>query len=347
MLSVNYIATFLDKEQKKINDNSYCELKKFEYKDEYDEFIQKKINEKIKNNTEFDTSDDISDDTSDDKTVDLKDNNENNTITGSYNNLEDCFDKYFEKHLFGINKDIDKNRNNVFTFFSSIFGIGDENYYLLDQSEKIECIKMLIKKMDDELFVENYYNEFKYDKNKFFNKEKIMKSLKDSFRMRIDENFDLVKKYISDYLGINIVIFELQDNKIIDKYIISSNKYTDEHNIYLPYYFIIKENDVYIPIMINENKSINYIGPSDSINIDSSDSVKSNKKYKITDMLVNFNSFTINHNIKNVVNDLKKMKIIELREYCIENNINIYKTSEKTGKEIKKTKDDLILDCCN
>ena len=309
MLSVNYIAEFLDKEQKKVNDNSYCELKRFEYNDEYNEFIQTKINGKKKENTP------------------------------SYINLNECLDKYFEKDLFGTNKHIDKNRNNVFTFFSSIFGIGDENYYLLNESEKIESIKILIKKMDDELFVENYYNEYKYDKNKFFNKEKIMKSLKDSFKMRINENFDLVKKYISDYLGINIIIFELKDNDVIDKYVISSNKFTDEHNIYLPCYFIIKENDTYIPIMIKDKLHKNYIELNEC-NI-------SGEKYKIMDMLSKINSFKINHNIKNVVNDLKKMKILELRDYCIENNINIYKVSEKTGNKIKKTKEELILDCCN
>ena len=36
------------------------------------------------------------------------------------------------------------------------------------------------------------------------------------------------------------------------------------------------------------------------------------------------------------------MKVDEVREYCINNNINIHKISEKTGKEIKKTKDELI-----
>tara|TARA_B100001093_G_C26634912_1_gene930522 strand:+ start:504 stop:638 length:135 start_codon:yes stop_codon:yes gene_type:complete len=38
------------------------------------------------------------------------------------------------------------------------------------------------------------------------------------------------------------------------------------------------------------------------------------------------------------------MKIDELREYCINKNINIYKISEKTKKEIRKTKDELMND---
>jgi hypothetical protein len=298
MLSVNYIATFLDKEQKNVKEDSYCSLKKFEYNNEYNELIKNKIQ------------------------------SENKKKADSYINLHSCFDKFFEEKSFGINKDKSKNRNNIYTFFSSIFGIGDESYYLMNDQEQIVCIKNLIKKMDDELFVKNFYKEFNYDKNKYFNKEKIMKSLKDSFRLNIDENFDLVKKYVADYLGINIVFFEIKNEIIIDKYIISSNKYTEEHNKYLPYYFIIKEEDTYIPIMMKEKENSNYI-TFDEI-------------YNISEMLPEFEEIKIRVSNSKNINDYKKMKVDELREYCINNNINIHKISEKTGKEIKKTKDELI-----
>tara|TARA_B110000483_G_scaffold242095_1_gene326816 strand:- start:8302 stop:9213 length:912 start_codon:yes stop_codon:yes gene_type:complete len=298
MLSVNYIATFLDKEQKNVKEDSYCSLKKFEYNNEYNELIKNKIQ------------------------------SENKKKADSYINLYSCFDKFFEEKSFGINKDKSKNRNNIYTFFSAIFGIGNESYYLMNDQEQIVCIKNLIKKMDDELFVRNLYKEFNYDKNKYFNKEKIMKSLKDSFRLNIDENFDLVKKYIADYLGINIVFFEIKNENIVDKYIISSNKYTEEHNKYLPYYFIIKEEDTYIPIMMKEKENTNYI-TFDEI-------------YNISEMLPEFEEIKIRVSNSKNINDYKKMKVDELREYCINNNINIHKISEKTGKEIKKTKDELI-----
>lgn len=298
MLSVNYIATFLDKEQKNVKEDSYCSLKKFEYNNEYNELIKNKIQ------------------------------SENKKKADSYINLYSCFDKFFEEKSFGINKDKSKNRNNIYTFFSAIFGIGNESYYLMNDQEQIVCIKNLIKKMDDELFVRNLYKEFNYDKNKYFNKEKIMKSLKDSFRLNIDENFDLVKKYVADYLGINIVFFEIKNENIVDKYIISSNKYTEEHNKHLPYYFIIKEEDTYIPIMMKEKENTNYI-TFDEI-------------YNISEMLPEFEEIKIRVSNSKNINDYKKMKVDELREYCINNNINIHKISEKTGKEIKKTKDELI-----
>ena len=298
MLSVNYIANFLDKEQKKVKEDSYCTLKKFEYNNEYEELIKNKI--QIENKKKAD----------------------------SYVNLYSCFEEYFEEQFFGINKEKLKNRNNIYTFFSSIFGIGDESYYLMNEQEQIQCVKNLIKRLDDELFVKNLYKEFNYDKNKFFNKEKIMQSLKDSFKMNIDENFDLVKKYVADYLGINIVFFEIKNEKIIDKYIISSNKYTEEHNKYLPYYFIIKEDDSYYPIMMKKKENINYV-TCDEI-------------YNISEMLSQFDEFKIKVSNSKNINDYKKMKVDELREYCINNDINIYKKSEKTGKDIKKTKDELI-----
>lgn len=303
MLSVNYIANFLEKDQKKVKEESYCSLKKFEYNDEYEELIKNKID------------------------------NVNKKKSDSYINLYSCFETFFEEKSFGINKEKSKNRNNIYTFFSSIFGIGDESYYLMNDEERIVCIKNLIKKLDDDLFVKNLYKEFKYDKNKYFNKEKIMQSLKDSFKMRIDENFDLVKKYVADYLGINIVFFEIKNEKIIDKYIISSNKYTDDHNKYLPYYFIIKEDDEYIPIMMKEKENINYI--------------EYGEKYKIIDLLNDFSQIKISVSNSKNINDYKKMKVDELRIYCNNNNINIHKISEKTGKEIKKTKDELLNDIIN
>ena len=297
MLSVNYISNFLEKNQKSVNNESY-NLKNFEYKNEYKDLIAEKINF-IKNKEK-----------------------------DSYIELYDCLEEYFENNLFGFNKNKSKNNNNIYSFYSSIFGIGDENYYLFNEEEKIKCIKNLIHKMDKDLFIKNYYNEFKYDKNKFFNKEKLLISLKEAFKFKIDENFDLIKKYTADYLGINIIIFQLKNNEVINKYMINSNKYTDNHNKYLPYYFICEENNEFIPIMIKDKDCINYIILEDS--------------YKILNKIASFENHKLNINSSDKNMNIKKLKIDELREYCVNNNINIYKVSEKTGKDIKKTKDELL-----
>lgn len=298
MLSTNYIATFLDKNQKKIKNKNYVFLKDFEYKKEYEEKIKSKISI-FKNESKE-----------------------------SYKDIYESMTEYFESEYFGFLKESNKNKNIIYSFFSSILTIGDENYLLMKEDEKLKSIKNIIHIMDNDLLNKNYYNELKYDKNKFFSKEKILTNLKESFNLRFDENFILTQKYVCDYLGINIVIFELKNKEIIDKYIIYSNKYTDNNNIYLPYYYIVVENNEYIPIMIKNKDFINY-----SLNDD---------KYKIINMLSKFKTHKISENLSEDYTKIKKMNIEDLRKYCIENDINIYKKSEKTGKEIKKKKDELL-----
>ena len=297
MLSVNYIASYLDKNQRNINNQDY-RLKEFEINNEKKYLVQDKIN--------------------------ILKNEEKKT----YNDLYECFDNYFEREFFGVNKDINKNKNKIFTFFSCIFSIGDENFYLFKDDEKIKCIKNLIHRMDNDIFSKNYYNIFRYDKNKYFSKEKISTVLKESFNLRVNENFNILIKYLVDYLNINLIIFEVKNQEILNKYKIFSNKLTEEENKYLPYYFIIKEDDNFIPIMIKNKSYKNY--------------VEYNENYKIINKLneIDNKDFSIIEN-KNETKNIKKMKIEELRNYCIENDINIYKTSEKTGKQIKKTKEEL------
>jgi len=297
MLSVNYISNFLDKNQKKIKDE-YYDLDECEYKIEFKDLIQSKLN------------------------------NINKSKKESYKDLYDCFDEYLEKDLFGVNKEINKNKNNIYTFFSALYGIGDESYYLFNEEEKIKCIKQLIHKMDNDLLIKNYYNEFRYDKNKYFNKEKLLQGLKDGFNLKVNEYFELIQKYTVDYLGINLLIFEVKNKDIINTYKMISNKYTENHNQYLPYYLIMKENDEFIPIMIKNKDNINYIEKED--------------KYKINEHIIKIKNHKYCQNNSEENKNIKKMKIDELREYCINNDINIYKISEKTGKQIKKTKDELL-----
>ena len=310
MLSVNYIANYLDKNQININNEKYI-LKNFEINCEKKDTIDKKIrifNEEKKE---------------------------------SYNDLYDCFNIYFEKDMFGMNKIINKNKNKIYTFFSSIFGIGDENYYLMKEDEKIKAIKNLIHKLDNDIFSMNYYNIFRYDKNKYFSKEKISSVLKEAFSLRVNENFNLLIKYLVDYLGINIIIFELKNKEIINNYKINSNKYTENYNKYLPNYFIMIEDDEFKPIMIKNKICKNYIEFEDNYKI--IDRIEDIKNY----MSIENASTTKPTTVSTIVNsnnkiNLKKMKIDELRNYCVDNSIDIHKTSEKTGKQIKKTKDELL-----
>ena len=312
MLSVNYIANYLTKEQNEISNDKYI-LKKFEMNNENETIIKEKI--KLYN--------------------DEKKN--------FYINLFDCFEPFFEKDLFGLNSNnnekMNVNKNYIFTFFSSIFGIGDENYYLLSDNEKIKAIKKLIHQLDNDILAKNYYKEFNYDKNKFFSKEKILTALKDAFHLKVNENFYILIKYVVDYLGINLVLFELKNKEIINYFKIISKKYTNSYNKYLPHYFIIREEDEFKPIMIKNKLYKNYVTSEDTYKI-----VEELDSIKISKMCITNN--TQNNTQNNISNEelvkIKKMKIDELRDYCISKNINILKKSEKTNKEIKKTKDELF-----
>lgn len=297
MLSVSYIANYLEKDQKNIENQKYI-LKDFEVSETKKDYIQDKINNFKEDQKE------------------------------SYLDLYNCFESYLDVDCFGLNKNSNKNKNKIFTFFSAIFGIGDENFYLFNEEEKRTCIKNLIHKMDNDIFSKNLYNKLEYDKNKYISKEKISNVLKSSFNFKYDDYFDIVLKYTADYLGINLIFFEIKDKKIESSYIIHSNKFTNKKNEHLPNYLIIKENDEYLPIMIKEKLCKNYLEYEDS------DKIRSDF-FKIKKMYINVNNSEEEKN-------LKKMKIDELREYCINNDINIYKTSEKTGKQIKKTKDELL-----
>ena len=65
--------------------------------------------------------------------------------------------------------------------------------------------------------------------------------------------------------------------------------HTEEHNKYLPYYFIIKEDDSYYPIMMKEKENINYV-TCDEI-------------YNISEMLPQFDEFKIRVSNSKNIND--------------------------------------------
>ena len=321
MLSVKYISNYLNKNeyensQKRIDIDVYKKLQEFETKKDikFPEYDSENKQEKIVEKTIVET-----------------------ILSKDYESLPESFEKYFNNHycLFKIKN---RNKSNIFTFFSSLFIIGNEEYILFNYDEKLTCIKSFIKKMDDALFTENHYEKFGYHKNKYFNKEKILHVLKEAFQCRVNEYFGLLLQHVSNFLGVNMYIFELKNNEIVSKLSYLSNKYNFKEenekkniNYYLPSYFIIKEDDMYYPILKKSDTNINYL---------IHDEIKDQRIFKILekfDIQLYSVQKTNNH-------QFDKMKLDELREYALKENILITKISEKTGKEIKKKKDELIED---
>jgi len=283
MLSVNYIADYLNKNQETIDVNKFNKLKVFEKKKDIGPFHEPDYQ---------------------------------------------IIPSFIRDHLndtFGFLKLNDENHNPIFTFFSSMFTIGKENFYLLDSDEKKSIIKSLIKKMDDEILLKNYYHEFQYTKNRIFSKEKILSVLKDSYQFKSNEYFNLLQQYTSDYLGVHIYIIH-SDGEV---QIIRSNKCNDENenenenkNEKLLYCFLFYENGVYRPIIKKSNSMNNFVTFDEC------------KKLPILN--------SKNNNISRDKVNLQKCKIIELHEYAQKHGVSIVKISDKTKKEIKKKKDELI-----
>jgi len=300
MLSVNYISNFLNNKQTKIGSDYFKSLNNFESKNIID-----KINDKNCNSTE-------------------------------YTKIPDELKYFFNTDInnFSINEKIES-KNEIFCFFSSLMIIGDSNFLFYNYKEKRDIIKNLIKKMNDDLFLNDLYYKFNYTKNKYFNKEKLLKVLIDGYNFKIDENINLLKKYACDYLGINAYIIQCSNDKLDFNYkeYYLSNKYSQIYNDKLPHYFILKDKDCYYPILTNNNKCENFLD------------YESFSKY-----LNKFESFfelskeieNIKHDCKEIIKNIKKMKIEDLRNECKKYDIDITKLSEKTNRPINKLKNELL-----
>jgi hypothetical protein len=226
MLSVNYLSNYLDVKQDVIDNYYYSLINNFE-----------------KN-----------------KNIVIKQNEEKQNISiNKFNiNLTQSFDILFNKSIidFYYDNKIYKNTSEVFTFINSIFNIINETFNLYDLNEKERIVKDFIKMIDQDLFQKDLYNKFNYTKNRTFNKLDIQKTLNDAFNFQKSNKFNLLIEYISDYLGINIYIIELNNN-IIDilnsKYYLT--KYYNNINKYVPNLIIIYNNGIYKPILKHNRES--------------------------------------------------------------------------------------------
>lgn len=370
MLSVNYISTFLSNKQDAIEKKYYNSINHFELNEN---FIKKKY-DKTENNSSNDT---IEHNNNSSKKTENNDNIEKNIIK-KYEPIYDALNYFFgtDSNIFSIYKKLENN-NELYTFMNSIFSIGDEIFILNNFQNKKNIMKSLIKKMDDELLKDDLYFLYNYDKNRKFNKEKIMTVLKELYKFSVDrETIHLFKQYLSDYLGINIFVIGLINNNIDydNKEFYLTHKYGLSYNKYAQTFILITENNLYYPLIKNTNNNfnglnyeeiekyldkflkfydikleedvvnkiednntntnINNIQPDiENINIDENNNDKMNNNDKIN------NNKKININIEN---ELKKLKLEELRIKATEKKISIQKISDKTSKMINKTKGELI-----
>lgn len=355
MLSINYIQNYLTDEQIKINDIYYKKLNLFERK-------------QLNSNKDVIDSNIINDSNN----IISEANNKTEKLENYCEYLHNCFDIIFNKNIeeYYYNNRLFKNKSPIFTFINSILNIGNNFFNLYDEKNRELLIKSFIKKMDDDLFEKNLYNKFNYSKNRKFNKADIQTVLKNSFQFKNVEKFELLKQYISDYLGINIYIINI-NYSVIDfeksEYYFSKRFSSSNNNNYikfLPSFVVIYENEIYKPVLSKNNSIFTFSSDSEIINklwkylnIDEQNlnekslnqnnifnqycTSNSSEDLKINESLENI--FTTNiKNTKYKNNYLKTLKINDIQKLCEENNILLQKKSEKTLKMINKLKNELI-----
>jgi hypothetical protein len=320
MLSINYIVNYLDNNQEKIDNLFYNKINNFELNDNF------KIN---KNKDKFTEE------------------------------LPKSFDIIFNKNIenFYYDNKTYKNKSFIFSLLNSILVIGNKYFNLNSESEKESVIKDFLKKLDNDIFQKDLYNKYQYNKNKKFNKRDIQNVLKNSLQFKYCDKFHLLKEYISDYLGINIYIFNVKNNIIdfIESEFYLTSYYSNNINKYIPHFVILFENEVYKPLLTNDNvlysilkydinnEVIDDIWNYFKLNDLYSENLKKNE-LKEEEIKENIENEIIEKNKKYTLLFFKNMKIDEIKKLCIEEGTELLKKSDKTSKMINKLKNELIDD---
>jgi len=370
MLSINYLSNYLNNNQEMINRYFIDNINVFEKK--YKEINNSEVNNLEVNNSEVNNLEVNSSEVNSSEVNNLEVNssevNDLEVNSSEVNNLEvnssevnennidllnkfniklfNSFEVIFKDKIsnFYFDNKIYKNRSKIFTLINSIFNIIDETFNLYDLQKKEETIKDFIKEIDNNLFKNCLYTKFNYARNKLMNKIDLQSEIKNALQFNCNEKNYLLKKYISDYLGINLCIINVENELIFyDKCeYYMTKKYGNNINKYLPFLLIIYDKEIYKPIL-SFNKELN------------NSSVLVYTKY--TEIINNLSMYFLENDNKQYINEsinskykidiLKNLKMDHLKKLCIENNIELQKMSEKTSKMINKIKIDLINDLLN
>ena len=335
MLSINYLSNFLGDKQINIDNYYYNKINKFERN----------------------------------KNIDLTNIGDSNLKNKFNLDLPQSFNILFNNNIIDFYYDNKKYKNKslIFTFIGSILSIIDETFNLYDLNEKENIIKDFITLIDNDLFQKDLYTKFNYTKNRRFNKSDIQLVLKNALQFKYCDKFYLLKEYISDYLGVNIYIINL-NNDVIDflncNYYLTKN-YNNNYNKYIPNFIVINDNDIYKPLlkynkeilyntsslMYSDNKDIidnlwKYLNIDEIYisNIKLKEEEENNKKQKEINEQEKNNEDNETKKSKYSIDFLNNLKIDSLKKLCTDNSILLQKTSEKTNKMINKLKNELIND---
>jgi len=344
MISLNSVIKFLTENNKHKKINDIDSISKFELKKD-----AMKILENIESNYKEKTisNDEIINNNSSFTT------NRNIIIKSLPESFEIIFnnniDKYYIENKISRNY---KNKTSIFTFINSLFMIIYGQYILYTDNEKEANIKSFLKKISDELFEQELYQKFGYNVNRKMNKSNLQEILAKSFTFKYDEGlFPLLQQYIVDYFGINIFVLCLVNNNIdfINSYYILASHYKIKTNPLLPTFILVKDNDIFKPLLDSNDNNTDTLCFLYSKNKDIIENLW--KYFKLDEIEICIEELKDNKEdiIEETVNNLdlaklKKLKVDELKEICIKYEISLTKLSDKTSKMINKTKGELIDD---
>ena len=152
--------------------------------------------------------------------------------------------RFFNKNFFryGI-LSYDNNHNNI-SIYSSLLTCLDSSFITMNKDNKITYVNAFKKKLKNDFINKKLFKKFNYAGNNI--SEKVLIN-------NISEKVTLpVVQSLVDYLSINIIIFNFDDNK---RYLIHSKEI---FNVYYPTVILGFSNDYYEPIFTNKKKSFTY-----------------------------------------------------------------------------------------
>ena len=233
-----------------------------------------------------------------------------------YKTIENIFNG--ERYIYTEDNNID---NCLANYLSTVLSIIDESFLLNEKKFKLKIINELINKMINDYDIDNHYYVFKYNKNKKIKKTLIQEYLYNYLNNIKINDISILQQYISDYFSLNIFILYKNDKDIIESKFISSKRYENKINKYLPTLCIYKHESKYYPIY---NKNMN-------------DSIILYSKYK--DLL-----FELYNTFKIFIEEYKykKKTLSELKDIVLSKNLKIKKKSKFSNREIFLKKDELL-----
>lgn len=266
------------------------------------------------------------------------------------------------------------------TFIYSILCIMDSTFDFMTNKRKTDIINAVKQKMCYDLIEKKYYFKFGYARKRKFKKEKLQKYLLDLKTNIDEEKYFSVRKYIIDYFNINLItisnegvintIYTEQENVGLFKYrptimmFIDNNKYHPilKDSIIVDELFFKYEvdSDIIDNLYKNcENEIIYYKSTDDEPDekvIEKENTIKMDEPFEKVDEKCKEDTPNHDEPVENVdevevivvetpsynKKNLTKMKMDELQKIVIEMDKDIEKTSDKTGKKIKKKKAELV-----